>query len=105
MICVKCGHMNPGDSKYCEKCNAVLLRVLPPQASTTMVDVEEGFAYLSPEQMYITSYIFQLVQAGYNYCTGEGTREELAEVYGDVKKRFEDFDQRILPDMLAELES
>lgn len=32
MLCIKCGHNNPPDSNYCQKCNAVLYKMAQTKA-------------------------------------------------------------------------
>lgn len=102
MICVKCGHTNPG-GKYCEKCNAVLLQ-MPGMVATSSIDVEEGKSYLTPQRSYPTEFLYNLSWRAYEYIHAGASGDPLLEAYQVVRSRMEQFDAEGLPVLLQDFE-
>lgn len=104
MLCVKCGHNNAPGTKYCGKCNAMMFMAAPEQTTTSAIDVEEGMSYLSPDQDYECRWLLDFIEATTRYAEGEFGFEIVEKVYDNIKKIYESFDNRELPDFLNELD-
>lgn len=52
MLCVRCGCPNPGQTKLCGKCGAVLPRSAGESISTRSHDLHEGQSYEPPAESY-----------------------------------------------------
>ncbi|MCL5037909.1 MAG: hypothetical protein M1269_12485 [Chloroflexi bacterium] len=107
MICMKCGHKNSGDAKYCQKCNAILLRMYDDKntGEISMLDVEDGFSYLYPEHVYVTPIVQNLMEAIYNFHLGVGTLAKVQGAFSKVKRNFLNFENGLLQEMLETMDS
>jgi len=65
LICVKCGHSNPPNQNFCEKCNASLPKIVEQSKIEVPLRVNERFN--------------QLKEAGDKVLSGEWTVEQFAE--------------------------
>ncbi|MDQ7824971.1 MAG: zinc ribbon domain-containing protein [Candidatus Eremiobacteraeota bacterium] len=104
MLCVKCGHNSASGARYCEKCNAVMIQAAPETTTTSAIDVEEGMEYLSPERNYECQWLADFVDSISRYTNGEVEIDEVKRVYQNIKKIYESFDNKELPDFLNELD-
>lgn len=66
--CVKCGHMNPAGSRYCEHCNAGLLAA-PVAARATTVTYREEEGMTVPKEWY-SSHFLHLKETAQGYLAG-----------------------------------
>jgi X-X-X-Leu-X-X-Gly heptad repeat protein len=104
MLCVKCGHDNTAGSKYCGKCNAMMFHMAPESTTTSVIDVEEGMDYISPERNYECRWLLDFFEATTRFTNGEIGFDVVEKVYDNIKKIYESFDNRELPDFLNELD-
>lgn len=102
--CIKCGHKNTVDSKFCEKCNAVLIRMHEEGESSSLIHVEDGFTYLYPEHVYVTERVQNLLEAVYNYLHNIGDVKRIREAFEEVKKYFDEFEKGPLHEILETLD-
>lgn len=104
MLCVKCGHDNPSGAKYCGKCNAMMIQTAPESTTSSIIDVEEGMDYLSPQKNYDCQWLSDFAEVVNKYLNQEVEHSEVKRVYGNVKRIYESFDNQELPDFLNELD-
>jgi len=71
--CVKCGHMNPAGSRYCESCNASILPA-PEAARASTVTYKEGEAPAQAE--WHSSHYLRLKQVAEGHLAGTIDNEE-----------------------------
>lgn len=105
MLCVKCGHPNAAGSKYCAKCNAMMMQAAPESTTTSVIDVEEGMEYLSPQRNYECQWLSDFVYVVNRYVNGEIEIDLVKGVYENIKRIYESFDNQQLPDFLNDLDS
>jgi hypothetical protein len=105
MLCVKCGQDNPPGTKYCENCNAIIMGTLPESTTTSVVDVEEGQSYLTPEKDYECTWLAEFMFIVHQYLDGKADMEEVIDVYESLVKLYESYDGEKLPDFLNELDT
>lgn len=104
MLCVRCGFDNSHGSRYCSKCNAVMMQAAPDSTTSSVIDVEEGMEYLSPEKNYDCQWLSDFVDVLGRFSQGDVDLEEVKRVYGNIRKIYESFDNQELPDFLNELD-
>jgi len=104
MLCVKCGHDNSPGTRYCSKCNAIMIQAAPESTTTSVIDVEEGTEYVSPQKNYECMWLADFADVTMRYANGEVEFDEVKRVYENIKKIVESFDNRELPDFLNELD-
>jgi hypothetical protein len=105
MICIKCGHANPGGLNYCQKCNAYLVKMAGASSMTSSIDVEEGKSYLTPQRSYPTEYLYNLTCRAYEYVHEGASGDPLLEAYQVVRGRMDEFEAEGLPALLTEFEN
>jgi hypothetical protein len=107
MICIRCGHANHDSNNYCEKCNAHLPKMAGQGApgGDSILSVEEGYTYITPQKHYQTEYIVNLTDRASEYLNEGASGEPLLEAYNIVKARWEELEQNQLPDMFEGLKS
>jgi hypothetical protein len=104
MLCVKCGLDNAPGSKYCGRCNAMMMQAAPESTTTSVIDVEEGMDYLSPTRNYECRWLLDFIDATTKYTNGEIDFDIVKKVFDNIKKIYESFDNKELPDFLNELD-
>lgn len=104
MICMKCGQMNPDSLNFCQKCNATLMKVAPTGASSSVIDVEEGKEYLTPQKSYPTEFLYNLTCRAYEYIHHGASGDPLLEAYDVVRTRLEEFENEALPTILEHMQ-
>lgn len=105
MLCVKCGHDNPGGPRYCTKCNAIMMHAAPETTATSVIDVEEGMEYLSPDRNYECQWLTDFMNVLNSYFNQEIEFDTVKLVYESIKRICESFDNQQLPEFLNELDS
>lgn len=105
MMCVKCGTTNPPGTKYCEKCNAMIFSTASESSASSVVDVEEGQEYLTPEKDYECNWLAELMYITKVYLEGEADMEEVIDVYESLLELHAHYEDKELPDFLNELDS
>ncbi|MBM3465448.1 MAG: hypothetical protein FJX76_25425 [Armatimonadetes bacterium] len=105
MICIKCGHSNPDNLNYCEKCNAYIFKMAAGGAASSMMELEEGKEYLVPQRSYPTEYLYNLTCRAYEYIHEEASGDPLLEAYQVVKARLDDLEFNSLPNAIASLQA
>lgn len=103
MLCVRCGSDNPVGTNYCTRCNARLPRMAPTGLSTSVLDVQEGRAYVVPTRRIPTKYLHDLTCRAYEYVHEEGDGEAVLAAYEVVRSNIESFEYNEMPDLLGRL--
>ncbi len=104
MICIKCGHSNPGGLNFCQRCNAHLVKMGPVGGVASAIDIEEGKSYLTPQRSYPTEYMYNLTCRAYEYVQEGASGDPLLEAYEVVRSSIEAFECDGLPAMMASFE-
>lgn len=76
VVCMKCSHVNPGGSKFCEKCNASLI-VIPGTEPAPVITMKEG---AEPAAELQSSHFLRLKEVAEAVLKGEEPKEKLEEV-------------------------
>ncbi|MCL5774513.1 MAG: hypothetical protein M1536_09100 [Firmicutes bacterium] len=77
VVCMKCSHVNPGGSKFCEKCNASLI-VIPGTEPAPVITMKEGVEPAAAELQ--SSHFLRLKEVSEAVLKGEEPKEKLEEV-------------------------
>lgn len=107
MLCIRCGYDNKEGTNYCSKCNAKMLTMAPtgvPGAGSA-VELDENTTYLTPQQRFVTEYMFDLTSRAYEYLHLGEPGEPLLEAYQVVRQRVDDFEKTQFPEILADLQN
>lgn len=106
MLCVRCGYDNKEGTNYCSKCNAKMLAMAPTgiPGSGSAVEMDENTTYLTPQQRFVTEFIFNLSNRAYEYLHLGEPGEPLLEAFEVVKQRVDEFENNAMPDILADLQ-
>lgn len=107
MLCIRCGFDNKEGSNYCSKCNAKILTMAPSGApgAASAVELDENTNYLTPQQRFVTEYVFNLTNRAYEYLHLGEPGEPLLEAFQVVKHNVDDFEQNKYPDILQDLKN
>lgn len=77
VVCMKCSHVNPGGSKFCEKCNASLI-VIPGTEPAPVITMKEGIEPAAAELQ--SSHFLRLKEVSEAVLKGEEPKVKLEEV-------------------------
>lgn len=92
MLCLKCTHDNPPRSRYCQKCQAVLPRMMGTEP-IAQVALKEGVDYPEPTHHYETEQIQKLFDLVEDVLDGEDLFEELEEHLSSMAANYKKFEQ------------
>lgn len=104
MICIRCGHTNPGGMNFCQKCNAHLAKIPGMSGVASSIELEEGRTYLTPHRSYPTEYLYNLTCRAYDYIHMGASGDPLLEAYEIVRTRLEDFENNGMPRLIEGFE-
>lgn len=97
MLCLKCGHQSSPSSRYCQKCQAVLPRMMG-KGPITQVPIKEGVVYPEPTHHYETDQIQELFGLVEDVLDGQDLFAELEEHLALMAANYEKFeDEHIRP--------
>lgn len=106
MLCLKCSSENSSRARYCQKCQAVLPRMITGESEApAQVALKEGVVYPEPTHHYETEQIQELHSLVEGLLEGEDLFDELEdhlEFMGDNYKAFEEQHVRPMQAMLVQ---
>lgn len=88
MLCIRCGCPNPGQTKLCGKCGAVLPRSAGESASTSSYDLHEGQTYDPPTESYPNDVLEALESVLVQFFEDEADTE-------DVENKIQALEERL----------
>lgn len=92
MLCVQCGTDNPGGTKFCVSCNAVMPMQAP--TSSASMDIAENVKYLVPDSHYQSPVLQTLAWAVHDFIEG-AELEPVLEAYEAFREIFDGFKDEI----------
>ncbi len=107
MLCIRCGYDNREGTNYCSKCNAKMLAMAPVgvPGGTGGLEMDENTTYITPQQRFVTEYIFNLSNRAYEYLHLGEPGEPLLEAFEVVKQKVDEFEFNAMPDILNDLKA
>lgn len=92
MLCIQCGTENPENSKYCTKCNALILQAAPTgDPTSSQMEFEEQVDYPVPVAHYQSPVLQHLAWTVHEFMEEEGEYEPVVEAYEAFREIFEGF--------------
>lgn len=99
MQCFRCSHDNPPHLRFCGKCQATLPVNVGVEATTSLLDMEEGRAYLAPDRNYPNALIDELQDALLAFDEGTCSEDEVWDIAEELRERFQEL-AGVAPEML-----